>query len=120
SASHNEYVFTGSRRFGTPTVLPAIHDLHAGSREPRCWIRTAQDAVSRRGSGETGRSAMVHRWRHAAGLIVGHQDTAPYNAVVDGERLVGFYDWDIAGPSSREWDLAFSMLPWAPLASPSP
>src|SRR6266540_3301914 len=34
--------------------------------------------------------------------------------------LVGFYDWDIAGPSSREWDLAFSMPPWVPLASPSP
>ena len=54
------------------------------------------------------------------GLVVGHQDAAPYNAVVDGERLVGFCDWDIAGPSSREWDLAFSMLPWVPLASPSP
>ena len=54
------------------------------------------------------------------GLIVGHQDAAPYNAVVDGERLVGFYDWDIAGPSSREWDLAFSMLPWIPLASDAP
>ena len=54
------------------------------------------------------------------GLIAGHQDAAPYNAVVDGERLVGFCDWDIAGPSSREWDLAFSVLPWVPLASPSP
>jgi hypothetical protein len=54
------------------------------------------------------------------GLIVGHQDAAPYNAVVDGERLVGFCDWDIAGPSSREWDLAFSMLPWVPLASDAP
>jgi hypothetical protein len=53
------------------------------------------------------------------GLIAGHQDAAPYNAVVDGGRLVGFCDWDIAGPSSREWDLAFSMLPWVPLASPS-
>jgi thiamine kinase-like enzyme len=54
------------------------------------------------------------------GLIVGHQDAAPYNAVVDGEWLVGFCDWDIAGPSSREWDLAFSMLPWVPLASDAP
>jgi hypothetical protein len=36
-----------------------------------------------------------------------------------GDRLVGFYDWDIAGPSTREWDLAFSALPWVPLASPS-
>ena len=52
------------------------------------------------------------------GLVVGHQDAAPYNAVVDGDRLVGFYDWDIAGPSSREWDLAFSALPWVPLAAP--
>jgi Phosphotransferase enzyme family len=53
------------------------------------------------------------------GLIVGHQDAAPYNAVVDGDRLVGFFDWDIAGPSTREFDLAFSALPWVPLASPS-
>jgi hypothetical protein len=52
------------------------------------------------------------------GLVVGHQDAAPYNAVVDGDRLVGFCDWDIAGPSSREWDLAFSALPWVPLAAP--
>jgi hypothetical protein len=52
------------------------------------------------------------------GLIVGHQDAAPYNAVVDGDRLVGFYDWDIAGPSSPDWDLAFSVLPWVPLSSP--
>ena len=50
------------------------------------------------------------------GLIVGHQDAAPYNAVVDAGRLVGFCDWDIAGPSSRDWDLAFSALSWVPLA----
>ncbi|MET7419895.1 aminoglycoside phosphotransferase family protein [Dactylosporangium sp. NPDC005555] len=52
------------------------------------------------------------------GLVVGHQDAAPYNAVVDGDRLIGFCDWDIAGPSSRDWDLAFSALTWVPLASP--
>ena len=51
------------------------------------------------------------------GLIAGHQDAAPCNAVADGERLARFCGWDIAGPSPREWDLAFSMLPWAPLAS---
>ncbi|GIE95390.1 phosphotransferase [Paractinoplanes rishiriensis] len=54
------------------------------------------------------------------GQIIGHQDAAPYNAVVDGDRLVGFCDWDIAGPSTREWDLAFAILPWVPLASPRP
>ncbi len=79
--------------------LRRLHDLTAGFRPP---------------AGE--------RWfiggEMRPGQIIGHQDAAPYNAVVDGERLVGFYDWDIAGPSSREWDLAFSVLPWVPLASP--
>jgi hypothetical protein len=55
------------------------------------------------------------------GLIVGHQDAAPYNAVMEGDRLVGFFDWDIASPSSREFDLAFSALLWVPLtAAPGP
>jgi len=52
------------------------------------------------------------------GLIVGHQDVAPYNAVVDGDRLVGFFDWDTAGPSTREVDLGYAALVWVPLASP--
>jgi hypothetical protein len=53
------------------------------------------------------------------GWIVGHQDAAPYNAVMDGDRLVGFFDWDAAFPSPREDDLAFSALLWVPLTAPS-
>jgi hypothetical protein len=52
------------------------------------------------------------------GWIVGHQDAAPYNAVMDGDRLVGFFDWDIASPSPREFDLAFSAIVWVPLTAP--
>ncbi|WP_245674118.1 MULTISPECIES: phosphotransferase [Actinoplanes] len=52
------------------------------------------------------------------GMIVGHQDAAPYNAVVDDGRLVGFFDWDTAGPSTREFDLAFTALSWVPLYTP--
>jgi Phosphotransferase enzyme family len=52
------------------------------------------------------------------GWIVGHQDATPYNAVMDGDRLVGFFDWDIASPSPREFDLAFSALLWVPLTAP--
>jgi hypothetical protein len=52
------------------------------------------------------------------GWIVGHQDAAPYNAVMDGGRLAGFFDWDIASPSSRDDDLAFSALLWVPLTAP--
>jgi hypothetical protein len=33
-------------------------------------------------------------------------------------QLVGFVDWDIAGPSSREFDLAYSALMWVPLLAP--
>jgi hypothetical protein len=62
------------------------------------------------------------RWfigsRMQPGWIVGHQDAAPYNAVMDGDRLVGFFDWDIAGPSTREADLAYSALLWVPLYPP--
>jgi hypothetical protein len=79
--------------------LRGLHDLTAGFTAPadECWFI----------GGAMG-----------PGLVVGHQDAAPYNAVVDGDRLVGFCDWDIAGPSSRDWDLAFSALSWVPLASP--
>jgi thiamine kinase-like enzyme len=52
------------------------------------------------------------------GWIIGHQDAAPYNAVMDGDRLVGFVDWDIASPSPREFDLALSGLLWVPLTAP--
>jgi aminoglycoside phosphotransferase (APT) family kinase protein len=37
---------------------------------------------------------------------------------VDGDRLVGFFDWDTAGPSPRDDDLAFSALLWVPLTAP--
>ena len=49
------------------------------------------------------------------GLVVGHHDAAPYNAVWGKAGLAGFVDWDTAGPSPRELDLAFSALTWVPL-----
>lgn len=54
------------------------------------------------------------------GFVIGHQDAAPYNAVMNGDRLLGFVDWDIASPSSREHDIAFSVMLWAPLAKVGP
>jgi len=83
---------------GVGRWLRRVHDLTAGFRPPQdeCWFI----------GGTMG-----------PGLIVGHQDASPFNAVVDGDRLVGFCDWDIAAPSSRDWDLAFSALTWVPLAS---
>jgi hypothetical protein len=52
------------------------------------------------------------------GLVIGHQDAAPYNAAVLDGDLVGFFDWDTAGPSTRDFDLAFAALWWVPLCAP--
>ncbi len=49
------------------------------------------------------------------GLIVGHNDVAPYNAAWDRGTLAGFFDWDVAGPVTREWDLAYAAFSWVPL-----
>jgi aminoglycoside phosphotransferase (APT) family kinase protein len=53
------------------------------------------------------------RWE--PGLIIGHNDAAPYNAAWADGKLVGFFDWDLAAPVSQEWDLAFTAFAWVPL-----
>lgn len=52
------------------------------------------------------------------GYVIGHHDAGPRNAVWRG-RLVGFVDWDTAGPAPRESDLAMSALWWVPLTAVS-
>lgn len=52
------------------------------------------------------------------GLIIGHNDAAPYNATRSGRRLTGFVGWDFAGPVSRDADLAFTAFAWVPLIGP--
>ncbi len=50
------------------------------------------------------------------GMIIGHNDAAPYNAAWDDHgQLTGFFDWDFAAPVSLEWDLAFTAFAWVPL-----
>ena len=49
------------------------------------------------------------------GLIIGHGDPVPYNAVWDRGGLVGFIDWDMAGPVASEDDLAWLAFSWTPL-----
>ncbi len=52
-------------------------------------------------------------WR--PGLIIGHNDAAPYNTAWRDDHIVGFFDWDFAGPVTAEWDLAFTAFAWVPL-----
>ncbi|MEW9266609.1 aminoglycoside phosphotransferase family protein [Kineococcus endophyticus] len=60
------------------------------------------------------------------GEVVGHHDAAPYNAVwrpapspddSEAGELVGFIDWDLAGPALPLRDLAFVALSWVPLTA---
>ncbi|MEA2581361.1 MAG: hypothetical protein QOE83_2253 [Actinomycetota bacterium] len=77
------------------------------------WLRSFHEAVA---DFKPPTSAL---WRFgqpwAPGLIVGHGDAAPYNAVWRTDSLVGFIDWDFASPVSPEWDLAFVAFSWVPL-----
>lgn len=85
------------------------------------WLRRFHEAVSE-----------VHvagPWRTRSGALrpgelVAHNDFAPYNVAVstssDGERLVGVFDWDMAGPATRVDELAFAAWNWVPLARPIP
>lgn len=51
--------------------------------------------------------------------IVCHHDVAPYNTVIDGDRLVAIIDWDLAGPAPALSDLAFAAWQWVPLHGPT-
>ncbi|MEU1227740.1 phosphotransferase [Streptomyces sp. NPDC005828] len=49
--------------------------------------------------------------RHGGlGLSTGHHDAASWNVVWRDRGLAGFFDWDTARPSTREFDLAFMAL----------
>lgn len=48
-------------------------------------------------------------------MIVAHNDAAPYNAVWAENQLVGFVDWDMAGPRHRLDDVAWMAFSWVPL-----
>ena len=78
------------------------------------WLRAYHAAVSDFRPPATAVWREGGRWH--PGLVVGHNDAAPYNAVWDDHgRLTGFFDWDFAAPVTLEWDLAFTAFAWVPL-----
>lgn len=85
------------------------------------WLRRLHDATESFVPPEGSTWFAGQTWR--PGLVIGHHDAGPFNAVwreggpADG-AIAGFVDWDTAGPSSRELDLAYSALFWVPLLTP--
>lgn len=77
------------------------------------WARRLHDATETFVPPPGARWLAGQTWR--PGLVIGHHDAAPWNAVWRDGELAGFFDWDTAGPSSREFDLAFTALTWVPL-----
>ena len=85
------------------------------------WLREYHDAVE----GFAGEGP----WRNLTrpiekGELICHHDFAPYNVALSssatGERIVGVFDWDMAGPGTRLEDLAFAAWNWVPLHRPLP
>jgi len=52
--------------------------------------------------------------------LVAHNDLAPYNVCVEGGRLTGVFDWDLAGPSTPLHELAHLAWNGVPLFRPVP
>ncbi len=77
------------------------------------WLRGYHEAIADFAAPPGALWRFGGQWR--PGLIVGHNDAAPYNAVWRDGGLAGFIDWDMAGPVSAEWDLAFAAFSWVPL-----
>lgn len=77
------------------------------------WLRRLHDTTATYVPPEDAVWCVGQAWR--PGLVIGHHDAAPFNAVWRGDDLVGFIDWDTAGPASREMDLAYVALSWVPL-----
>jgi Phosphotransferase enzyme family len=74
------------------------------------WTREYHDAVA--GFSHTG------PWRFfpvAKPSLICHNDIAPYNVSFAGDQLAGVFDWDLAGPSTPLFELAFIAWNCVPL-----
>jgi hypothetical protein len=57
-------------------------------------------------------------WRYfpvAEPSLIGHNDIAPYNVCFEGDKVVGVFDWDLAGPTTPLFELAFIAWNCVPL-----
>lgn len=46
--------------------------------------------------------------------VICHGDYAPYNVALNGNTVVGIFDFDTAHPAPRIWDVAYAVYSWSP------
>lgn len=52
--------------------------------------------------------------------VIGHQDFAPWNVLLSPTGDLSVIDWDGAGPTTRPWDLAYTLQSFARLQPGTP
>jgi hypothetical protein len=105
--------FVEGETVGSTLPWPAWTHTERTLAQVARWLRGYHDVVAGFIPPDEAVWRMGGQWR--PGLIIGHNDAAPYNAVWRAGHLAGFIDWDMAGPASRAWDLAFVAFSWVPL-----
>ncbi len=108
--------FLAGETVGNARPWPAWTHNSSALTDVAQWLRRYHAAVADFVPPEDARWREGDTWR--PGLIIAHNDAAPYNAVWNADGLVGFVDWDMAGPVQRELDVAWVAFSWVPLHAP--
>ena len=98
---------------GETVVVPAADGV---LRSMGALLRRVHDAAATIEVPDDARWRSAPDGRPATGEVVCHRDLQPSNVLVDGDRIVGIIDWDLAGPASVSADLGFVLWAWIPLA----
>jgi hypothetical protein len=106
-------IYLEGETVGEQRPWPAWVRSESALRQVGRWLRRLHDTTATFIPPDDAVWFVGQVWR--PGLVIGHHDAAPFNAVWRGGNLVGFIDWDTAGPASREMDLAYVALSWVPL-----
>jgi hypothetical protein len=77
------------------------------------WLRAYHEAVADFVPPAEARWRSGGRW--SPGLIIAHNDASTLNAAYRAGRLTGFFDWDFAGPTTVDTDVALVAHCWVPL-----
>ncbi len=108
--------FLPGETVGNALPWPAWTHSSAALGDVARWLRRYHLAVADFEPPEDARWREGEAWQ--PGMIVAHNDAAPYNAVWNSDGLLGFVDWDMAGPVRLELDVAWVAFSWTPLHAP--